>query len=82
MSNFYTHIPNTDVVRSKIDVFELTDEAENQTYRVELTVDNSGVFITSCDGGAREDMSIGHKDVAIAVARAILQAYSIHDGEL
>jgi hypothetical protein len=38
-------------------------------------VDNSGVFITSCEGGAREDMSISHKDVAIAVAHAILEAY-------
>ena len=75
MANFYTKLPGTDVLRSKIDVFELTDEAENQTYRVELTVDNSGVFITSVDGGAREDMSISHKDLAIAVARAILEAY-------
>ena len=61
MTNFYTKLPNCDVLRSKIDVFELTDEAENQTYRVELTVDNDGVFVTSCEGGAREDMSIGHK---------------------
>ena len=75
MSNFYTLLPGTDVLRSKIDVFELTDEAENQTHRVELIVDNSGVFITSCSGGAREDISIAHKDVAIAVARAILEAY-------
>ena len=74
---FYTHIPGTDVVRSKIDVFTLHDEAENQTYRVELTVDNFGVFIISSEGGAREDMSIGHKDVAIAVARAILEAYGV-----
>ena len=75
MSNFYTNLPGTDVVRSKIDVFTLHDEAENQTHRVELTVDNDGVFITSCDGGAREDMSIAQKDLAIAVARGILQAY-------
>ena len=72
---FYTNLPGTDVVRSKIDVFTLHDEAENQTHRVELTVDNDGVFITSCDGGAREDMSIAQKDLAIAVARAILEAY-------
>ena len=77
MSNFYTKIPGTDVLRSKIDVFELTDEAENQTYRVELTADNSGVFITSCEGNAREDMSISQKDLAIAVAKAILEAYSV-----
>ena len=75
MSNFYTLIPGTQVTKSKIDVFTLEDEAENQSYRVELTVDNAGVFITSCDGGAREDMSIGHKDLAIALARAILEAY-------
>ena len=75
MSNFYTNLSGTDVVRSKIDVFTLHDEAENQTHRVELTVDNDGVFITSCEGGAREDMSIAQKDLAIAVARGILEAY-------
>ena len=77
MTNFYTKLPGTDVLRSKIDVFELTDEAENQTHRVELIVDNSGVFITSCDGGAREDLSIGQKDLAIALAHGILEAYNV-----
>ena len=72
---FYTLIPGTQVTKSKIDVFTLEDEAEKQSYRVELTVDNAGVFITSCEGGAREDMSIGHKDLAIALARGILEAY-------
>ena len=72
---FYTLIPGTQVTKSKIDVFTLEDEAEKQSYRVELTVDNAGVFITSCEGGAREDMSIAHKDLAIALARAILEAY-------
>ena len=76
MSNFYTKLPGTDVLRSKIDVFTWTNPAdENETERVELTVDNSGIFITSCSGGAREDMSIAQKDLAIAVARAILEAY-------
>ena len=75
MSNFYTKLPGTDVLRSKIDVFEIHDESENKTHRVELTVDNAGIFITSCEGGAREDMSISQKDLAIAVARAILEAY-------
>jgi len=43
------------VLRSKIDVFTWTNPAdENETERVELTVDNSGIFITSCSGGARE----------------------------
>ena len=74
----YTLIPNTQVLRSKIDVFEMTDPYdENITHRVELTVDNDGVFITSCEKAVREDISIGHKDVAIAVAKAILEAYEI-----
>jgi hypothetical protein len=78
MSNFYTLLPGTDVLRSKIDVFEWTDPAdENHTERVELTVDNSGIFITSCSKGAREDISIEQKDLAIAVARAILEAYGV-----
>ena len=76
MSNFYTLLPETDVLRSKIDVFAWTNpENENETERVELTVDNDGIFVTSCSGGAREDMSIGQKDLAIALARAILEAY-------
>ena len=76
MSNFYTLLPGTDVLRSKIDVFAWTNpENENETERVELTVDNDGIFVTSCSGGAREDMSIGQKDLAIALASAILEAY-------
>lgn len=76
MSNFYTKLPGTDVLRSKIDVFTMSDpDDEKVFYRVELTVDNAGLFITSCCGGAREDMSIPHKDLAIALANAILEAY-------
>ena len=71
----YTLIPGTQVLRSKIDVFELHDEYENKTHRVELSVDNDGIFITSCEKTVREDISIAHKDVAIALARAILEAY-------
>jgi hypothetical protein len=78
MSNFYTLIPNTDVLRSKIDVFQWTDPAdEDNTERVELIVDNSGIFITSCSKGARENISIEQKDLAIATARAILEAYGL-----
>jgi len=80
MSNFYTLLPGTDVLRSKIDVFTWTNPAnENETERVELTVDNAGIFVTSCSGGAREDMSIAQKDLAIALARGILEAYSINE---
>jgi hypothetical protein len=74
---FYTLIPNTQVLRSKIDVFEMTDpNDENITHRVEITCDNDGVFITSCEKSVREDISIAQKDLAIAVAKAILEAYS------
>jgi hypothetical protein len=74
---FYTLIPNTQVLRSKIDVFEMTDpNDENITHRVEITCDNDGVFITSCEKAVREDISIAQKDLAIAVAKAILEAYS------
>ena len=73
---FYTLIPNTDVLRSKIDVFEMTDpNDENINHRVELIVDNDGVFITSCEKAVRENISIAQKDLAIAVANAILEAY-------
>ena len=77
MTNFYTLIPNTDVLRSKIDVFTWTDPTnEENTERVELIVDNDGIFITSAVKGVREDISIVQKDLAIALANAILEAYS------
>ena len=75
---FYTLIPNTDVLRSKIDVFEWTNPAdETDSHRVELTCDNDGVFITSCEKAVRENISISQKDLAIAVANAILEAYNV-----
>ena len=78
MSNFYTKLPGSDVLRSKIDVFTMSDsDDENVFHRVELTADNDGIFVTSCSGGAREDMSISEKDLAIALARAILEAYQV-----
>ena len=73
---YYTLIPGTQVVRSKIDVFEMTDpNDENITHRVELTCDNDGVFISSSAKSVRENVSIAHKDLSIAVANAILEAY-------
>ena len=65
------------VVRSKIDVFEWVNPTnENETHRVEVTVDDLGVWITSCTGNVREDMNIDNKDLAIALAKAILEGYS------
>jgi hypothetical protein len=73
---YYTLIHGTQVVHSKIDVFEMTDpNDENINHRVELTCDNDGVFITSSEKAVREDISIAQKDLAIAVAKAILEAY-------
>ena len=78
MTNFYTLIPNTQVLHSKIDVFEMTDpDDEDIRHRVELVVDNDGVFITSCEKSVREDISISQKDLAIAVAKSILEAYNV-----
>jgi hypothetical protein len=78
MTNFYTLIPNTQVLRSKIDVFEMTDpDDEDIIHRVELVADNGGVFITSCEKNVREVISIAQKDLAIAVAKSILEAYNV-----
>ena len=59
----------TNVIRSKIDVFTTENE------RVEVTLDDDGLFLTACSKGAREDLSIGSKDLVIAVAKAILEHY-------
>ena len=59
----------SNVIRSKIDIFTIGDE------RVEVTLDDDGLFLTACGKGAREDLSIGSKDLVIAVAKAILEHY-------
>ena len=59
----YTLIPGTQVLRSKIDVFTMADPSdEDHFHRVELTVDNDGIFITAVENCARENVSISHKD--------------------
>ena len=64
------------IVRSKIDVFTWTDPNDKEkTERVEVTVDDLGVWITSCTGNVREEMNIDNKDLAIALAKAILEGY-------
>ena len=61
----------SNVIRSKIDVFTTENE------RVELTVDDDGIFLTACGKGARQDLSIGSRDLVIAVAKAILEHYNV-----
>jgi hypothetical protein len=80
--NFYNNIIGTDILHSITDVYELCDEAEGMTYRVELQADNGGVYIKSGEKGhdegsknITEDMSIGNKQLAIVVARRILELY-------
>lgn len=77
MTAFYSILPNTDILRSKIDVLTMPDPNDEDVsfFRVEITADNDGVFLTSCSGGAREDVSIPTKELSIAVARCILEAY-------
>jgi len=40
MTNFYTLIPNTDVLRSKIDVFTWTNPADENGYHWSAEMDN------------------------------------------
>ena len=61
----------SNVIRSKIDIFTIEDE------RVEVTLDDDGLFLTACGKGAREDLSIGSKDLIISVARCILEHYGV-----
>jgi len=78
----YTIVPGTDILHSTTDCYELCDEAEGMTYRVELQADNGGVYIRSSQKGHEEgskniteDMSISNKQLAICVAEKILEIY-------
>ena len=78
----YNIVPGTDILHSTTDVYELCDEAEGMTYRVELQADNAGVYIKSGEKGhdegsknITEDMTIGNKQLSIVVARRILELY-------
>jgi hypothetical protein len=80
----YTVVPGTDIVHSITDVYELCDEAEGITYRVELQADNGGVYMKynektheDTSKGFTEDMSIANKELAIVVARRILELYGV-----
>jgi hypothetical protein len=81
----YTIVPGTDILHSTTDCYELCDEAEGITYRVELQADNAGIYIKSGEKGHEEgskniteDMSIGNKQLAIVVARRILELYQVN----
>jgi hypothetical protein len=81
----YNLIPGTEILHSLTDCYELCDEAEGMTYRVELQADNGGVYIKSGERGLEEgskniteDMSISNKQLAIVVAKRILELYGVN----
>jgi hypothetical protein len=81
----YNLIPGTEILHSTTDCYEYTDEAEGVTYRVELNADNGGVYIRSGERGIEEgskniteDMSISNKQLAIVVAKRILELYGVN----
>ena len=81
----YTIVPGTDILHSTADCYELYDEAEGMTYRVELQADNGGVYIkyieTKTDEKSKlftECMSISNKQLAIVVAKRILELYQVN----
>jgi hypothetical protein len=81
----YNIVPGTEILHSLTDVYELTDEAEGMIHRVELNADNAGVYIRSGERGIEEgskniteDMSIGNKELAICVAKRILELYGVN----
>ena len=82
---FYNIVPETQILHSLTDVYELTDEAEEMVYRVELNADNGGIYIRSSEKrleeGSKnitEDMSIGNKELSIVVAKRILELYGVN----
>jgi len=81
----YTIVPGTDIIHSTTDVYEIYDEAEGHTLTVKLNADNSGVYLESTGKqhdsehrGITEYMSISNKDLAIVVAKRILEIYQVN----
>lgn len=82
MNNFYNIVPGTQITHSTTDVYEFYDDVEALTQRVELQADNGGVYIRSSEKGVEEnsrniteDMSISNKQLAICIAKRILEIY-------
>ena len=81
----YNIVPGTQILHSLTDVYELTDEAEEMVYRVELNADNGGVYLKSnqknLEEGSKnitEDMSINNKELSIIIAKRILELYGVN----
>jgi hypothetical protein len=81
----YNIVPGTDIVHSITDVYELCDEAEGCTHTVKLNADNGGVYLEATGKqhdsehrGITEYMTIGNKELAIVVAKRILELYQVN----
>jgi hypothetical protein len=80
----YNVVPGTDIIHSTTDVYELSDEVEGMTHTVKLQADNGGVYLESTEKqhdsehrGITEYMSIANKELAIVVAKRILELYGV-----
>jgi hypothetical protein len=81
----YNVVPGTDIIHSTTDVYELSDEVEGMTHTVKLQADNGGVYLEATGKqhdsehrGITEYMSIGNKELAIVVAKRILELYGVN----
>jgi hypothetical protein len=81
----YNVVPGTDIIHSITDVYEFSDEAEGMTHTVKLQADNCGVYLESTGKqhdsqhrGITEYMSIANKELAIVVAKRILELYGVN----
>jgi hypothetical protein len=81
----YTVVPGTEILHSTTDVYELYDEEEGLTHKVELHADNGGVYMEYSEkkNGEKsklftECMSIANKKLAIVVAKRILELYGVN----
>jgi len=80
----YKIVPGTEILHSITDVYELCDEAEGMTHTVKLQADNGGVYLEATEKrhesehkGITEYMSIANKELAIVVAKRILELYGV-----
>jgi hypothetical protein len=81
----YTCVPGTEILHSTTDVYELYDEAEGLTHKVELQADNGGVYMEYSEKKTDEKsklftecMSIANKELAIVIAKRILELYGVN----
>jgi hypothetical protein len=81
----YNVVPGTQIIHSITDVYEFSDEVEGMTHTVKLQADNGGVYLEATGKqhdsehrGITEYMSIGNKELAIVVAKRILELYGVN----